>query len=154
MSATAESVQIKAPRKVQLAANCFKLSEYVSNRFEALCDSATIEAEVLQESYWAHVASQLKPNDIIIATPNDRSFWAELLVNGAGRLWADVQVLRWIERGEVRVSVKEKSDYRVEWSGGHGKWRVVRGQDVVKEGFDTEKDANKWVDSHTEALLR
>lgn len=137
--------------KQQLAFRRFQQAEYTRDLWMADVPRGTTIDDLLDESYWAHVAQFLRPRARIEVMCEDNSYFVELLVLGVGKLYAQVVLLR---AHELTQPIKRKviSPYNVEWSA--GKFRVLRGFDIIKEGFDTEKDAQRWIDNHEVALER
>ncbi len=107
--------------------------------FEALFDPA----------YWAHVAAQLKPCAEITVHAEDGSYYGRLLVRDAGRLYATVAKLEYIEL--QKIDVQEGSPmppgYDVKFRGPIQKWCVLRGKDVLKDGQSKEA-AQLWLREH------
>ncbi len=137
--------------KQQLAFRRVQQAEYTRDLWMADVPRGTTIDDLLDESYWAHVAQLLRPRARIEVMCEDNSYFAELLVMGVGKLYAQVVLLRAHELTQP-IARKVTSPYSVDWSS--GKFRVLRGPDVIKEGFDTEKDAQRWIDNHEEALER
>jgi hypothetical protein len=103
---------------------------------------------VIEPKWWAHVAGNLLVNSTIEVTPEDLAWFAELYVVEVGDVWAKVAVLR-----KVALVVQQDSqdELEVEWSGPHTKFRVKRGQEVLKAGFADKADAKKWRDDYVKA---
>lgn len=104
--------------------------------------------------FWTHVANTLKLGDKIEMLAENGTWYAELLVV-------------YIDRGTVKTAVLFKTDlaaeapvpslidgYKVEWSGPHTKWRVVRQKDgeVVHTHEPDKARAAAWLDDHLKAL--
>lgn len=138
---------------VQLSTARFKQAEFVYNIFAVKATDGTTVEDLLDERYWAHVANMLKPDDWIVVQPDDRSWLAELLVLSAGKLYAQVHLLHKHEIGEIK-ELPNASPYAIDYGGGTAKWRVTRDGDVIRDGFDSKRDAARWVRSHEEALDR
>lgn len=158
MSTPAAEVPVAAPakpdqnRKVpQLLPNRFKQADFMRTIYDVQCARDITPEELLEEGYWAHVAHLLRSGDRIEVRPEDNSFFAEFIVLGAGRLWAQVEMIRFVQLTRDRRP-KTQSQFTVEWGGSHSKYRVLRGTDVVKEGLETDVIAERWIKSHEEAL--
>lgn len=116
--------------------------------------------DLLKPECWAHVAQLLRPGYRIEVLAEDGSYFAELLVVSAGRLWAKVAVLRKIDLTEaVGEAPAQGADtvMSIMWSGPHSKFRVIRqnasgGKDVMRDGFETREEASVWMAEHIKAL--
>lgn len=112
-------------------------------------DDISVE-DMLDPNYWGHVATTLKPGDIIWAIPKDRRYFAEFLVMGRGKLWTKVRLLR--QNDFTKDSLPElKHKYVVEFIE-EDQWRVRLGQNVISRGHNEEMDANEWLKKHKEEL--
>jgi hypothetical protein len=136
----------------QLATNRFHMAEYRRNIFEIVPENGTPFEAVLQEGFWAHVSAKLKPGDRIEVQAEDGSYFAELLVQDAGRLYARVAALRHVQL--TAIDVKEdglkSGEYEVAWKGPALKWCVLRGKDRLKGGM-TKDVALSWMHEHMKA---
>lgn len=103
--------------------------------------------------YWAHVAPQLKPGDLVHVFPEDGTFWAEVLVLAVSRAAAKVKLLREYKLTSNAQAPEEDAEYRLKFAGPHAKWRVERVSDseVMKDGM-TKDEAQKYLDSHVKAM--
>lgn len=112
--------------------------------FEALLDPA----------YWAHVSSRLKPNDHILVDAEDGSYWGEIKVRDAGKLYAKVSKLHYVELDHVEVeqSGHEIKGFEVKYRGPVQKWSVIRLMDkaVLKDGM-LKNEANLWLTNYVQA---
>jgi hypothetical protein len=138
----------------QLQTQRFKQAEYERAVYTIIPEMDTPMDAILQPGYWAHVASRLKPWDIIEVRGEDGSYFAELLVQSAGKLFANVALLR-------SVDLKQKAapgsidtippGYDVKYQGPLLKWSVLRGSDRIKDGLDMEVQARTWLNEHISA---
>jgi hypothetical protein len=98
--------------------------------------------EVLKPSFWAHVGSILRARDVIEVWPKDNSWMAELRVIESGPMFAKVAL--WSKK-----TMETKADDALEVEAlANGKFRVRRGPDIMKEGFASKKDAQRWIDDY------
>lgn len=136
----------------QLASNRLHFAEHRRNIFDVVPEKGTPFEVLLKDGYWAHVSAKLKPGDRIEVRAEDGSYFAELMVMDAGRLYAKVAVLMHVKLDaiEVRESDMAVADYRVEHCGPQLKWCVLRGKDRLKEGLD-KASAVQWMQSHAKA---
>ena len=136
----------------QLAANRLHFAEHRRNIFDVVPEHGTPFEEILKDGYWAHVSAKMKPGDHIEVRAEDGSYYAELMVLDAGRLYAKVCQLLFVKLDAV--DVKEgglmAEGYEVAWKGPQLKWCVFRGKDRLKDGMD-KASAIQWMNSHTKA---
>jgi hypothetical protein len=137
------------PQRMQLA-------EQVRNVWSVTVPNDTHKGDLQRPEFWAHLATMLRPRDRIEVETEDGSYVADLLVLDAGTQYAKMAILR-----EYRLDVVEPQSqsaapagHKVEWSGRHTKFRVVRESDskVIKDGFATKADAYGWLASYGKAL--
>lgn len=137
----------------QLATNRIQLAEHMRNIWYVTPEPNTPLDALLEPKYWAHVSAKFRPRDRIEVDAEDGSYFAELIVADAGRLFAKVNLLRKYEL--TPVEMKEISpDFEVRWAGPHAKWRVVRKSDrgLIKEGFENRQEAEMYLQSHVRAM--
>ena len=111
--------------------------------------AAKIE-DLLDPDYWAHVANSLRAGDRIEAVPEDRHYFAEFFVLAASTNWAKLVLLREV----TLIKDNDKSvtgEFSVAFAGAH-KWRITRGKEVLKHGFDDKDSAAKWLADNLKEL--
>lgn len=138
---------------IHLAPSRMTQAEFSRVIYSVTCESGTTIDQLLESSYWAHVGAKFKPGDRIEVMPDDREFFAELLVMAAGRLYADMTLLRAVDLDKPKA-VEGGIPYEVEHAGDHAKWRVRQGKLVLKEGFQSKAQAAKWAKNHANAIDR
>jgi hypothetical protein len=136
----------------QLATNRFHLAEFRRNIFDVIPEHGTPFEALLKEGYWAHVSAQMKPGDRIEVRAEDGSYFAQLIVQDAGRLYARVAVLMHVKLDaiEVKEDGLKAGEYEVAWKGPQLKWCVLRGKDKLKDGL-TKDAALTWMNEHMKA---
>ena len=145
-------VKVVEVKKKALHPTKFLGAEFVRTLHVANPEVGTPYADVLEPEYWVHIASRLRPFDRIEVVPEDGSYFAELFVQDAGRLWAKV-----VEPRFVSFETIEKNDplngYEIKWRGS-AKWGVVRLSDntAMKDGFSSKGEAEKYIRAHVKAL--
>jgi hypothetical protein len=129
-------------------------AEYRHTVYVVTPPEGTTLDDMLKPEYWAHVAYRLKPDDMIRALPEDRSFYASLVVRTAHRLSARMDVVHYIERGEPEADTVA-GDYSVGWGGPAHRYRVIRNSDkeVIQHGFADKGDALKFIDKMSPAKV-
>jgi hypothetical protein len=124
----------------------FFYAEYVGKRYVCKVPADLSFDEVLKPAFWTHVGQMLKPWDRIEVRPEDLAYVAELVVVDAGPMFAKVALL-----SKQALEVKSEAAGALEIEFAAGKHRVRRGSDVLKDGFATKKDAQRWVDDYLSA---
>lgn len=134
----------------QLTPRSFKAAEVVRNHWVAEPEFGTPPEALLDKAYWAHVSAQLRRGDIITALAEDNSYWSELLVLEAGKLFAKVVQLRCVQITSAQMlNVNVPDGYEIKFRGPK-KWSVLRGADVLKDGMD-KASAEQWLTDHVKA---
>lgn len=135
-----------APKAYRLPESRFRMAEYVRSVWNIVPEAGTPYEALLAPGYWLHNAAKLKPSDIIEVYPDDGSYYARLIVVGAGNRGALVQQLEHVALPAVSLSTLS-SRFSVEWLGPFHQFCVVD-RDVKeprKTGFDTAARASKWL---------
>lgn len=147
----AESRKLIVPR--------FKNAEFERVVYQACPEVSTTFEDVCEPAFWSHVAEKLKPGDRIEVLTEDNSYFAELLVVDAGRLFAKVAVLRYVELSSPDVPeglTGVAPEFKVQYKGPALKHVVIRLSDnqIVQDGIALKADAHAWVKEHVQALAR
>lgn len=147
----------KAKERPPLHPSRMQLAEHRRQIWHIVPEHGTALTDLLNPAYWSHISRQMKPTDRIEVSAEDGSYFAELIVIDAGLQFAKVAVLR-----EVKLETTESPEasaaimkgHKVEWSGPHTKFRVLRESDrkVLKDGFGNRSDANAWLAGHAKAM--
>lgn len=111
-------------------------------------EQGTTLDEILNPVYWSHVAKNLKPFARIEVLPEDKTWFAELIVVSAGDKDAIVKVLQKIDL--VANASPVESDKYFSKFGGAAKWRVFRKEDneVMASGL-TKDEADAWIKANS-----
>lgn len=138
--------------------NRVKSAEFEFNNWVANADEATTQADVLKGEYWAHVAPQMKPWDIIHVRADDESWYSVLLVRESTAAYVRVEPLQQHKFDEQDMESLAKASaaraaYSPKWGGPQLKWTVVRRSDSerVSHGHASEKEAMTWIDERMKA---
>ncbi len=132
----------------QLTASRLQFAEHARTEWFVVPEHGTEFEALLDPAYWTHVAALLKPCSEIIVHAEDGSYYGRLLVRDAGRLYAKVAKLQYIELDPVEVQEGAMPPgYAVKFRGPIQKWSVVRGTDVLKDGLSKDM-ANQWLREH------
>lgn len=137
----------------QLTPSRLKFSEHERNEFFVVPENGTPFEALLDPAYWAHVATSFKPCDEIIVNAEDGSYHGRLLVRDAGKLYAKMARLSYIELDEVEVQESSAipAGYAVKFRGPIQKWSVLRGSDLLKDGM-SKAAANLWLSEHLKTV--
>lgn len=136
----------------------FKLAESVRRTHVVTPHHGTTLEEVMKPEYWAHIAAELKAGSHIEVVAEDGSWFAELFVVHAERLWAKMALLRKVDlvATATEVNPADFEEFYVKWSGPVSKFRVHRKKDkeVLRDNFETADAANAWLADHKKAMAR
>lgn len=137
----------------QLASNRLQFAEHRRNIYTVTPEAGTPYDALLKDGYWAHVSAKLRSGDRIEVLAEDGSYFAELLVLDAGRLYAKVAELRHVKLDVVEVQEGDLmlEGLEVKWQGPHLKWCVLRGKDRLKDTMD-KASAIQWMKNHVRAV--
>ena len=142
---------------MKLTPDRFQISEFARTVFAVTVPSGTRFEEVLEESFWAHVSSKMRPRDRIEILTEDCTWFAELFITAASANWAKVSVLRFVELNETPVAptIATEDGFSVRWGGPKNKFQVVRSSDkeIVVSGIETKPLAQDWITAHETSHL-
>lgn len=107
---------------------------------------------LLQPDYWAIISRKLTPGDLIECFAQDGTYYSELLVLAADRVYAKVQLLSW--HALTTADVSQTQDFKLEYKGPKMKHCVVREKDgeVLHQGAQTKEEAATWLREHEKVL--
>ena len=103
--------------------------------------------DVLNDGFFSHVASQLRPFDAIEIRWQDRSRVVTVRVHSAGNTWAKTHLASEVEMGSS-ISGQVPEGYEIDFV--QTGWRVIRTDTkaVMKDGFDLDREALAWLTTH------
>lgn len=107
--------------------------------------------EIFDRDYWGNVARRLTQFDKIVATPDDGSWYAELLVTNTDSMsWATVTQALYVRLDEAETSVAPvqiPSGYSVAHKGPHLKFCAIRNKDgaILQKQFKNFAAAADWL---------
>lgn len=142
----------------QLHANRFKQAEFERTVYLVTVEDGHKYESIFKPEYWAHIAQRLKPMDRIEVYAETGEYFAELMVIDAGRSWAKVTELRYVELTEATRTEdspeSELSGYSIKWMGPHHKFAVVRESDgeKVQTQLASKPAAEAWLREHLKAV--
>jgi len=131
----------------------FREAQYSRNIFTVTVEPGVTVEDVCEQGFWQHIGAMLKAGDRIEVMDDMMSYYAELIVIAADRLWAQVGVIREIDLttfqgGEIPIP---EQHYEVNFAGLTVKWRELYKGNVMKDGFETEGLARRWCSNHAAA---
>lgn len=127
------------------------LAEQLRQDWVVNAEEGTAVQDVLDPSYWAHMAAQLQVYDHIEVRLETGAWLLELIVLDVGRNYARVYVAQKYDFAEVDVTAPSNAiTHRVDWKGPQRKHVVIRLSDsaVLQEGFSDKKEAIAWMENH------
>lgn len=141
----------------QLQPSRCKLAEYERAVFSVTPEEGTPFDALLDSGYWAHVSGHFRIGSRIEIYPPEGNYYAELIVQAAGRLFAKVAVLRKVDLGEVDVGEDDlMAGYKIKYSGMHAKWAVYRLSDnaMIASKMEDKPTAMTWLAQHVKTVGR
>jgi hypothetical protein len=125
--------------------------------YAAIVTEEVTREDLLEPSFWKHVAPKLKSTYRIEVINDTYDFFAEYLVIDAGHNWAVVEELRFVELGQHKQieNDNQQSLFKVVQKGPHLKFCVVRLKDnvVIKDRMGKE-EAQTFLKEHLKTLER
>ena len=132
-----------------------KAAEGELMRWSAQADHGVTKADLERTDFWTHNAKRFRPMDEVRVACVDGSWVAYLIVTAVGPKDVKMHVLQFVNLDPVEPGALEvPSGYSVDWGGSIAKFRVKRGIDVIREGFDQRSQAVTWLGSHLQSLAR
>ena len=130
------------------------LLEQARNAWLVNVDMDTTPEHCLDGSFWEHVAKMMQPGDNIHVLPDDMSWELVLHVCGQEPLFLHVVQKDFYKLVPATAPVIIPSRYKVQFAGAHHKWRVLRDDKPLKDGFATADLARRYAANHQAAVAR
>jgi hypothetical protein len=120
----------------------------VGNDWNVIVPASTPIEALFDPHYWTHNAKKFRIGDILHVQCDDRSFYVQLYVRHAERLYAHVEALVEKRFGE-QVKPLDSDYHEVKWTG-FGKWAVIdtKAKKTVKDGFADRQAAEGFLHSY------
>lgn len=157
MADTQPASPAKKERTVpELRGDRLRQTEFVHNNWTVLIPHGTRPEDLRADSYWAHLAHQLRKNDLLDCIWEDG--WGEVRgvrVLAVGHAWIKVHFDEHAVIKYPEFDQKQRTPgYRVEYVNNFARWSVIREQDkkVLKDQCDTEGDAHMWLANHLKSM--
>jgi hypothetical protein len=132
-----------------------KGAEYAFSLWRLAVPSETSIEDLKRSAFYAHIAQHLRNGDVIQVMPDNRAYFAELLVVDAGAQYAKVALLREVKLEALQAGASSAfPGYSIEYAGDHERWRIIREADrkVLKAHQASQADAFTWLTNHLKAL--
>lgn len=130
------------------------LLEQARNHWLVNVDMDTTPEHCLDGSFWEHVAKMMQPGDNIHILPDDMSWELVLHVCGQEPLFLHVVEKERFKLVPATAPTIIPSRYKVQFAGAHHKWRVLRDDKPLKDGFATADLARRYAANHQAAVAR
>lgn len=141
----------------QITSNRVQRPEMQWRAWDVIPEFGTEFAELLDPSYWAHVARLLRPWDQLYVRAEDGSMYAECIVLECGQLYAKVAVKPGypvkLQVSEPDLDTTIPKNYEIKWCGPMHKFCVIRdGKDKLSSGYQDKSAAHTWLSNHLRTL--
>ena len=142
----------------QLQPSRCKLAEYQRSVFAINPEPDMPFEAMLSPHYWAHVSQNFRPGTKLEIYPPEGHYYALLLVQDCGRLFAKVAVIQKVDFVPVTVGEHQldTSAYRASYGGVNSKWcvhRVVDGKkELMKSELGDREEAEAWIRQHVRTI--
>jgi hypothetical protein len=168
MSKTAAEKQEKSPEVQKLEADVKAISEpkpasirainqtrvqlgqSARNVWRAVVPLEDTLEQIMSPMYWINLQRMLRPLDRIEIIPDDRRFFAELLVLSVQMHYIPVALLSHVDLPHVEMQ-DIPSEYKVEYAGPYELFRVLRSNKVVVSKLQSADQAKRWLRDHLKA---
>jgi hypothetical protein len=136
-----------------LQAGRVKAAEGDYNKWSVAVDHGVTREDLHRPEFWTHNAKQFRPLDEVRVACVDGSWVAYLLVTAVGPKSVKMQVESFVNLDPVEPGALEiPNGYAVDWGGSIAKFRVKRGIDVIRDGFDQRSQAVMWLGNHLQSM--
>jgi len=137
METETETRKFVAPvQKKRLHEGKLNIATQVRRHLFAYLPVGTVEADILNPDFWAHVSAQVQPLDIVETICEDGS-------------WEGLYRVMYVSKGDVRlhrlymvahktlVEAVSGPGYDIAWKGPVAKWAIIKAdtKEIVKGGF-------------------
>jgi len=126
-----------------------KECEFERTVYTCTTHEETQPEDLLNPSYWTHVAEKFKPFDKVEARGDRGEWYAEFIVLESSRRWTRMHMLskHMLTTPDVSVTQAKLQEFSVEWKGPHRKFCVVRvsDQEMIHDSEATKEGAYAWL---------
>lgn len=145
-------------RDVKINHTRMKEAQFVRNLWVVTAEKGTKREDLINPSFWSHVAMQFRPYDRIEVRVDDGIYFAEYLVLACERTYAKVKELSWVNLTTKDVAMTEADNmlelYEYKYRGPHGMHSILRKADgaVMVEKLATQEAARAWLVEHKKTV--
>jgi len=131
--------------EMKLLPNQLKEAAYQRPHYAATPVEGTTKEDILNNSYWTHIARKVTPGSIIDVVPEDMAFFAQLIVTWVGHFDIRVKLLNYVDLAD-EMPMPNGADFTPVWRNSR-KWCVQRAKDgaIIAENLPSKKDAAVWI---------
>jgi len=146
----AEAAEKIDTRDVQITSGRLKLSGQTSpnNRWSLVLTPEMTRDDLFVPRFWAHIAVNFRPGDIVEVRFDDGSYYGEYYVLDCSRIHVSVKEILWVSlEDKSGASVVSSDEFEYKWRGpmhGHCAVRTQDGEPVVS-GLASKSDVQKWI---------
>lgn len=138
--------QVVKKRDVKLQPGKMEEAEYVQQQWIVNAEPGHTLRDVMEPTYWFHVARDIKPYAHIEVRDGEGKWIAFLIVINSGTNWASCVLDRQIDLAATAEEPPEAQLFSVKWRGPQAKFGVLRNADgkVLQDGFPDKASAYAW----------
>ena len=139
-------------RDVQLLPRRMKPAEEVSTRYAVTLPPEHVHDDLLDPAYWAHVAVQLQPGNILEVRTDNGSHYGRFYVTECSRNHAKLFELEWVKIEKDATEIPDDV-YVYAWKGPTLKHCIIRKSDgaIIHEQMPSKADAMQWIANERKA---
>ncbi len=138
--------------KKALPAHAMQSAEFVRRDWHCVVPADVTVEDLLRHDYWQHVATQFREHDMVTVVSEDKAWLAQLYVRWSRRLEASLSLISHTRLERAVLDEKAVEEYQVVFRGNRSKWTILRGKNVVKDGFESEGQAKAYLADYLKAL--
>lgn len=114
--------------------------------FEHIPEYGVSMEQIMEPSYWVHVARILRPGYEIVVTAPDMSWRGRIMVRGVNSNEVYLGLMSFVSFVDAKDDASF-GNYEIKWRGPKARFGVVRKDDgtVIKDGFEVREAAEKWL---------
>lgn len=119
--------------------------------------AGTTVDDLLTPPYWSLLASKLKPLDRIECVDDDMTYFAEFIVLDSTGEGVRLALMRFGElqgTGPRDAMPRNKTGVHALYKGPHLRWCAFRGEALLKDKFESERDCLQWIAGHAKAAAK
>lgn len=138
--------------RYQVPVNALKEAAFERQTWELVVPNDVTPAHLeLVDTWGERVLPLLRPKDHIFVSPEDQRWLVEFRVLDTGRGFVRLAKLREVKLPELHPRVLDNlpENHSVEFMGPVRLWCVLRGSDVIRQGFQSKTEAAAWANEAT-----